>query len=234
MTDEELVTKKVIPCLNEMYREAESIFDFTVDFEMIGQYAPVINGERKSVMGCFYLPKEKYEKILKSYAKGLETKWVFPYGHEDYKKGEEFERLKKDYEANPDNEDLEEEYKLTVERMEHDKMWNEYCFTIQPVQEAYIKHKISEKEYRKREAKIAKECGFIQQSIEKDKVAFNVSGFSPNQNKEYFETVRNYYLAGAMDSLISDKTSQINLQAFEDAKAAIEFAKNCRTNNKTV
>jgi hypothetical protein len=233
MIDEELVTKKIIPCLNEMYREADSLFDFTVDFEMIGQYAPVINGERKSVMGCFYLPKEKYDSILQKHTKGLETKWAFPYGHEDYKKGEEFEQLKKDYEANPDNEDLEEEYKLTVERMEHDKMWNEYCFTIQPVQDAYMKHKISEKEYRKREAKIAKECGFIQQSIEKDKVAFNVSGFSPNQNKEYFETVHNYYIAGAMDSLISDKTSQINLQAFEDAKAAIEFEKNCRTKNKT-
>ena len=94
MTDEELVTKKVIPCLNEMYREAESVFNFIVDFEMIGAYAPVINGERKSVMGAFYLPKEKYEKILKSYTKGLETKWVFPYGHEDYKKGEEFEYKK--------------------------------------------------------------------------------------------------------------------------------------------
>jgi hypothetical protein len=233
MIDEELVTKKIIPCLNEMYREADSLFDFTVDFEMIGQYAPVINGERKSVMGCFYLPKEKYDSILQKHTKGLETKWAFPYGHEDYKKGEEFEQLKKDYEANPDNEDLEEEYKLTVERMEHDRLWNEYCFTIQPVQDAYMKHKISEKEYRKREAKIAKECGFIQQSIEKDKVAFNVSGFSPNQNKEYFETVHNYYIAGAMDSLISDKTSQINLQAFEDAKAAIEFEKNCRTKNKT-
>jgi hypothetical protein len=234
MIDEELVTKKIIPCLNEMYREADSLFDFTVDFEMIGQYAPVINGERKSVMGCFYLPKEKYDSILQKHTKGLETKWAFPYGHEDYKKGEEFEQLKKDYEANPDNEDLEEEYKLTVERMEHDRMWNEYCFTIQPVQDAYMKHKISEKEYRKREAKIAKECGFIQQSIENDKVAFNVSGFSPNQNKEYFATVRNYYIAGANDSLITSDAPQMNKQAFNDAKAAIEFAKNCRTNNKTV
>ena len=234
MTDEELLTKKVIPCLNEMYREAESVFNFIVDFEMIGAYAPVNNGERKSVMGAFYLPKEKYEKILKSYTKGLETKWVFPYGHEDYKKGEEFEQLKKDYEANPDNEDLEEEYKLTVERMEHDMMWNKYCERFAPIQEAYETNKISEKQYRKEETKIAKECGFIQQSIEKDKVAFNVSGFSPNQNKEYFETVRNYYLAGAMDTLINTDTPQMNKQAFEDAKAAIEFAKNCRTNNKTV
>lgn len=234
MTDEELVYKKVIPCLNEMYLESESLFPFSVDFEMIGQYAPVINGERKSVMGCFYLPKEKYDSIQQKHTKGLETKWVFPYGHEDYKKGEEFEQLKKDYEANPNNEDLEEEYKLTVERMEHDRMWNEYCERFAPVQEAYEKHEISEKQYREEETKIAKECGFVQQSIEKDKVAFNVSGFSPNQNKEYFETVRNYYLAGATDNLINTDTPQMNKQAFMDAKAAIEFAKNCRTNNKTV
>ena len=164
----------------------------------------------------------------------METKWVFPYGHEDYKKGEEFEQLKRDYEANPDNEDLEEEYKLTVERMGHDRMWNEYCDRFAIIQEAYEKNKISEKEYHKEEAKIAKKCGFVQQSIDKDKIVFNVSGFSTNQNKEYFETVRNYYLAGAMEHLISGSTPQINLQAFEDAKAAFEFAKNCRTNNKTV
>ena len=97
-----------------------------------------------------------------------------------------------------------------------------------------MKHKISEKEYRKREAKIAKECGFIQQSIEKDKVAFNVSGFSPNQNKEYFETVRNYFIAGASDSLITSDAPQMNKQAFDDAKVAIEFAKNYITNNLTV
>lgn len=234
MTDEELVYKKVIPCLNEMYRESESLFPFIVDFEMVGVYAPVINGERKSVMGCFYLPKEKYESILKRYTKGLETKWVFPYGHEEYKKGEEFEQLKRNYEANPDNEDLAEEYKMTVERMEHDRMWNEYCEKFAPIQEAYETNKISEKKYHKEEEKIAKECGFIQQSIEKDKVAFNVSGFSPNQNKEYFETVRNYYVAGATDSIITSETPQMNKQAFEDAKAGIEFVKNCKTNNKTV
>ena len=234
MTDEELVTKKVIPCLNEMYREAESIFDFTVDFEMIGQYAPVINGERESVMGCFYLPKEKYDSILQKHTKGLETKWVYLYGREDYKKGEEFEQLKKDYEANPDNEDLEEEYKLTVERMEHDRMWNEYRDKFAKIQEAYENNEISERKYHKEEAKIAKKCGFIQQSVEKDKVALNVSGFSPNQNKEYFETVRNYYLAGADDNLISADTPQMNKQAFLDAKAAIVFDKNCRTNKKTV
>ncbi len=238
LTDIELVEQRIIPCLNEMYLKSQSVFDFKVDFEMIGQYAPIIKNargeeERKSVMGSFYLPKEDYEKILDKHTKDFQLYWYFPYNIEEYKKGEEFEQLKKDYEANPDNENLKEEYELTVERMEHDRLWNEYQSIIKPLWEDYENGKLSLKETRKKEAEVAKKYECTQRSLEKDKVAFNVSGFAPNSNKEYFDMVKNYYLAGASDNLIGNDTPQVNKSAFEDARIAKAFEENWRKNNKT-
>ena len=97
LTDDEIIHKHIIPCLNEMYTSSETLFDFPVTFEMVGKYAPIVDGERQSVSGCFYLSKEKYDKLIEKYTKDFQPMWYFPFGVEEYKKGEEFEQLKKDY-----------------------------------------------------------------------------------------------------------------------------------------
>ena len=234
LTDDELVHKHIIPCLNEMYQTAESVFNFPVTFEMIGNYAPVVDGERQSVYGCFYISKEKYDKLIEKYTKDFQPMWYFPYSVEEYKKGEEFEQLKKDYEANPDDENLKEEYDLTVERMEHDRLWNEYQTKLKPIWDDYEIGKQSLKKSRELEAELAKEYGCVQRSLEKDKVEFNVRGFAPNQNAEYFQTVKNYYLAGASDNLVTNETPQMNREALRDAKFAKAFAENVRKKKKTI
>ena len=232
-TDEELVKERVIPCLNEMYLASETLFDFPVDFEMIGKYAPVIDGERVGIHGCFYLPKEKYDSLLDKHTKGFRHYWRFPYRSEIYKKGEEFEKLKKAYEENPEDEEIKEEYERTLEYMEHDRLWDEYCSKVKPLWEDYEAHKISLKKCHELEAKYAQEYGCQRRSYEMEKVQSTIMDYSPNCNKEYFEMVKNYYLAGASDSLVGEDTPQQNKFALKDAKAAKVFAENVKTNNIT-
>lgn len=234
LTDDELIHKHIIPCLNEMYTSSETLFDFPVTFEMVGKYAPIVDGERQSVSGCFYLSKEKYDKLIEKYTKDFQPMWYFPFGVEEYKKGEEFEQLKKDYEANPDDENLKEEYELTVERMEHDRLWNEYRSKVEPLWKDYENGNLTLKVCRKKEAELAKEYGCVQRSMEKEKVEFNVRGFAPNQNNEFFQTVKNYYLAGASDSLVTTETPQTNREALKNAKLAKAFEKNCKTRTETI
>ena len=238
-SDKELWENRVLPCLNEMYLKSESFFDFPVDFEKTNQYAPYGDGfdgkkERRSIYGCFYLSMEDYRKILDKHTKNFRYYWRFPYRSEMYKKDEEFEQLKKDYEANPENAELKEEYEWTLECMEHDKLWNEYYSQIKPLWDAYEKKEITLKECHKKEAELAKKYGCQRRSYDKEKVEFTVMDFSPNSNKEYFEMVRNYYLAGASDSLVGEDTPHKNKRALVDAKLAKEFVKNVKTGHKTV
>lgn len=234
LTDDELVNKHIIPCLNEMYTSSETLFDFPVTFEMVGKFAPIVDGERQSVYGCFYLSKEKYNKLIKKHTKNFQSMWYFPFGIEEYKKGEDFKQLEKDYNANPDDENLKEEYELTIERMKHDRLWNEYQSKVALLWTDYENGRLTLKTCRKKEAELAKEYGCVRRSMEKEKVEFNVRGFAPNQNADYFQMVKNYYLAGASDNLVTDETPRINKEALKDAKLAKAFEKNCKTKTETI
>jgi hypothetical protein len=222
-----------------MYLKSESFFGFPVDFEMTNKHAPLGksfmgNLERKSIYGCFYLPMDDYRKILGKYTKNFRYSWRFPYRSEIYKNGEEFEQLKKDYEANPDNKELKEEYEWTVTCMERDKLWKEYYSQLKLLFDAYESKNISLKELHKQESVLAKKYGCQRRSREKEKVEFTVMDYSPNSNKEYYELVKKYYLKGAKDNLVDENDPNINKRALEDAKLAIQFANNISDTTKHI
>lgn len=226
LSDEELVTKKVIPCLNEMYKAAKSPFKFRTNFEMFGKYAPVIDGEKRSVSDCFYLPKEKYDSILEKYCKGFESRWYYPYAKVEYPKGEEFERLKSSYEDNPDDDELRKEYENVLNEMENDRKWEEYNSKLKALWESYDNHETTIGECREKEDELSMEYGCVKRSVEKDKVAFNVEQYAPNRDETFYNLFKLYYNSSPVKDSVAEKASSKHRQAMEAAKIGKAFSDN--------
>ena len=88
MNKHDLRNKRIIPCFNEIYREAVCCIDLggrVPDWDWVRDHTPcVINRGEPRLQhlfpyDCFYLPDARMREIIQKHTKGLRGSWYYPY-----------------------------------------------------------------------------------------------------------------------------------------------------------
>lgn len=200
MTTKELYEKRIMPALNQMFKEANHIFPFEEKLtyeDIISHCNKNDRGEYEFPFDAFYLSSDRQDAISKEARKGFKHHWRFPYRTEYIFSDKEIERMKKDLEKmDPDSFD----YKITKEHIDD----NEKNKKKNAIGDAYIKEthelydkrnkkEITTKEFNKAFDEIAKKYNCYKYSSDANVVAFELAFCSPTTNKSYMEEVKKWF-----------------------------------------
>lgn len=195
MNGEKLFKERTLPCLNELYANAECVNGKTYTFDQIHEHAPYMQEEGKRVLptGAFYIDKAKYDEIIEKHSKRLPYYWRFPYRSEIYPKGKDWEELKQKHKDNPDDKEITQQYEDTLEYMRRDKLWKDYYKRLCDIDEKRKNDEISGPEAKKMRDALAKEFDCQHRSNERESIGFMCAFYGPTIVRGYFDKVKMYY-----------------------------------------
>ena len=195
MDGNKLYKERTLPCLNELYSSSECVNGKRYTWEQIFEHSPLSDEENKRVIptGAFYIDKDVYDEIIAKHSKGLPYYWRFPYRSEIYPKGEEWEELQRKYEANPEDEEIKEQYLDTLEYMRRDELWNDYYKRLRDIQSKRDANQIDGREAKKQRDALAKEFNCQHRSHERESIQFTCAFYGPTVVRGYFDKVKTYY-----------------------------------------
>lgn len=215
MNDTELMNKRVIPALQEMYGKADNIFqnkhsncplEPSITWEQINNTIKYIKQtddkyDAHFVLDCFCLDEAEQKRILKKATANLRHYWRWPYKSQIIYNASQIkemktrlEELKKQVgEEDMEYVDLKEKIDNNNRYKKQDKLWKEYYKQLTELSEQLEKKEITKKEYNKKEEELAKSYGCTKRSRDAEAVYFEIWNYAPTISKEKFDVYRQYW-----------------------------------------
>lgn len=194
MKDRDLLNKRVIPCLNELYSEAENLLGLPpgITYEELKDLCLTDDQGRQLIeVDWFYLDEERFRKIRSKYTKGLRHHWRWPYRSEIIYSDDEVERMKKAMET-MDKSSVE--YRMFKDKVvfndvhkERERLWEEYLDKSSTLHAELESGKLTKKEYKKQKDTLCKSYGMSWRSNDKERVEFTIFNYGPSCSKRQFE-----------------------------------------------
>ena len=215
MTDKELMQRRVLPALQQLYSEADNWFtvgypNFSITWEQINAIIKFIKVEKpeydaRFILECFYVPEDRQQEILKKATANLRHYWRWPYKSQIIYTTSQIKEMRSEL-AKYKEDDFE--YKHLKEKIDNnskykkqDKLWKEYFKQLSELSEQLEKKEITQKEYNKKEEELAKSYGCTLRSRDAEVVYFEIWNYAPTNSKENFDRYKAIW-----EFIISTKT----------------------------
>lgn len=216
MTDKELMQKRVLPALQQLYLEADNWFNcgnfpnFSINWEKINAIVKYIKAENpkydaRFILESFYIPEERQKEILKKATANLRHYWRWPYKSQIIYTPAQIKEMKAEL-AKYKEDDFE--YKHLKEKIDNnsrykkqDKLWKEYFKQLTALSEQLENKEITRKEYNKKEEELAKSYGCTLRSRDAEVVYFEIWNYAPTNSKEKYDRYKAIW-----EFIISTKT----------------------------
>lgn len=215
MTDKELMQRRVLPALQQLYSEADNWFaighpNFSITWEQINAIIKFIKVEKpeydaRFILECFYVPEDRQQEILKKATANLRHYWRWPYKSQiiytTFQIKEMKAELAKYKEGDFEYKHLKEKIDNNSKYKKQDKLWKEYFKQLSELSEQLEKKEITRKEYNKKEEELAKSYGCTLRSRDAEIVYFEIWNYAPTNSIEKFDRYKAIW-----EFIISTKT----------------------------
>ncbi len=211
MRNEDLMNKRVLPALQEMYKNSENIFQDknscpTIGFNEINETVKKVKENHPDfdahfVLDCFYMDKDEQQKYLKKATANLRYYWRWPYKSQIIFSSSQIKEMKKrlaELEKNGEEEsfeylNLKEEINNNSENKRRDNLWKEYHEKLLNLGQKLENKEITKKEYNKKEAELAKEYGCSRRSRDAEAVYFEIWNYAPTCSKDNYNQYKTWW-----------------------------------------
>lgn len=215
MNDTELMNKRVIPALQEMYGNADNIFqnkhsnwplEPSITWEQINNTIKYIKQtddkyDAHFVLDCFFLDEAEQKRILKKATANLRHYWKWPYKSQILYTASQIKEMKNrlaELKENVGEEsieyiDLKEKIDNNNIYKKQDKLWKEYYKQLTELSEQLEKKEITKQQYNKKEEELAKSYGCTRRSRDAEAVHFEIWNYAPTISKENFNMYKDYW-----------------------------------------
>ena len=157
------ITEKIEKGLRAAYEQASSVYPRTVTWDEINtpEVAAICKKHKASFWAGFFLPKEKYNQIVKDLTKGSRWSWRWPRRTEIDKNG----------------------------RIVPDPEWDEYQAAHEVKLQELKDKKITRKEYNAWLNEMGEKYHMQRRNYDREKVDFNIWNYAPNSNAEEWHQI---------------------------------------------
>lgn len=167
MMNNDTKINKIQEALEMLYAEANTVFPRPIQWKELNtkEVADCMQGS-PSLWSAFYVPKERFDKVINSLTRGCRYSWRWP---------------------------RKTQIDGTTGEIIPDPEWDEYIGEYDIMAAKLEKKVITRKEFNKWQAEAAKKYGMQKRNYDRESISFNVWNFGPSCDEDSFLKLKRAY-----------------------------------------